>query len=44
MIAAILKAQLLSMRLRKGRAARGGAVFSAITGLIFYGTNAVSRY
>lgn len=28
---------MLSMRLRKGRAVRGGAVFSVITGLIFYG-------
>ncbi len=37
MIAAILRAQLLSMRLRKGRAARGGALFSGVTGLIFYG-------
>ncbi len=37
MIFAILKAQLLSMRLRKGGAARGGAVFSGVTGVIFYG-------
>jgi ABC-2 type transport system permease protein len=36
MIAAILRAQLLSMRLRKG-SGRGSAAFSAITGLIFYG-------
>lgn len=36
MIGAILKAQLLSMRMRKG-AARGGVVFSAITGFFFYG-------
>ena len=35
MIAAILRAQFLSMRLRSGR--RGGMVFSLITGLIFYG-------
>jgi ABC-2 type transport system permease protein len=37
MIGAILWAQFLSMRLRKGGAARGTAVFSVITGLIFYG-------
>jgi ABC-2 type transport system permease protein len=36
MILAILRAQLLSMRLRTGTR-RGGAVFSAITGLFFYG-------
>lgn len=36
MILAILRAQLLSMRLRAG-ARRGGAVFSIITGLIYYG-------
>ena len=36
MIGAILKAQLLSMRMRKG-AARGGVIFSAVTGLFFYG-------
>jgi ABC-2 type transport system permease protein len=36
MIAAILKAQFLSMRLRSGTR-RGGAVFGAITGLFFYG-------
>ena len=36
MIAAILRAQLLSMRLRSG-GRRGGVVFSSITGLIFYG-------
>ena len=36
MIAAILRAQLLSMRLRAG-GKRAGALFSAITGLIFYG-------
>lgn len=36
MIRAILRAQLLSMRLRTG-VRRGGAVFSAITGLFFYG-------
>jgi ABC-2 type transport system permease protein len=35
MIAAILRAQLLSMRMRSAR--RAGAVFSAITSLIFYG-------
>ena len=35
-ISAILRAQLLSMRLRTGTR-RGGAVFSAITGLVFYG-------
>jgi ABC-2 type transport system permease protein len=37
MIRAILWAQLLSMRPRKGRSGGGGAVFSAITGLLFYG-------
>ncbi len=37
MIGAILWAQLISMRPRKGRSVRGGAVFSAITGLLFYG-------
>lgn len=37
MLRAILYAQLLSMRPRKGRALRGGAVFSAITTLFFYG-------
>jgi ABC-2 type transport system permease protein len=36
MIFAILRAQLLSMRLRLGMR-RGGAIFSAITGLLFYG-------
>lgn len=36
MIAAILKAQLLSMRVRRG-GARASALFSSITGLIFYG-------
>jgi ABC-2 type transport system permease protein len=36
MIAAILRAQLLSMRLRS-RARRGSAIFSALTGLFFYG-------
>jgi ABC-2 type transport system permease protein len=36
MIAAILRAQFLSMRLRGGTR-RGGAIFSAITGLGFYG-------
>jgi ABC-2 type transport system permease protein len=35
-ILAILRAQLLSMRLRGGTR-RGGAVFSAVTGLFFYG-------
>ncbi|HKD04448.1 MAG TPA: hypothetical protein VKB79_00985 [Bryobacteraceae bacterium] len=35
MIGAILRAQLLSMRLRAGR--RGGMAFSLFTGLIFYG-------
>jgi ABC-2 type transport system permease protein len=35
-ILAILRAQLLSMRLRVGMR-RGGAIFSAITGLLFYG-------
>jgi len=35
-IAAILRAQLLSMRLRVGTR-RGGAIFSLITGSIFYG-------
>lgn len=35
MISAILKAQLLSMRLRSG-ARQGAAVFSALTGLMFY--------
>jgi len=37
MIRAILRAQFLSMRPRKGRAVRGSAIFSGITGLIFYG-------
>lgn len=37
MIGAILWAQFLSMRLRKGNGVRGGAIFSAITGLFFYG-------
>ena len=41
MISAILRAQLLSMRLRVGwtgnATRRSGAIFSAITGLIFYG-------
>jgi ABC-2 type transport system permease protein len=37
MIAAILRAQLLSMRLRKGRSVGAGIVFSAFTGLAFYG-------
>ncbi len=37
MIGAILWAQFLSMRLRKGGGARGSAVFSVITGLMFYG-------
>jgi len=36
MIAAILRAQFLSMRLRAGTR-RGGAVFGAITGFFFYG-------
>src|SRR5579862_403270 len=36
MIAAILRAQLLSMRLRTGMR-RGSAIFSAFTGLFFYG-------
>jgi ABC-2 type transport system permease protein len=36
MIYAILRAQLLSMRLRVG-VRRGGAIFSAVTGLLFYG-------
>ncbi|MES1262389.1 MAG: hypothetical protein ABUS49_11690, partial [Acidobacteriota bacterium] len=36
MIAAILRAQLLSMRPRRG-GRRGSAIFSAVTGLIFYG-------
>jgi ABC-2 type transport system permease protein len=36
MLWAILYAQLLSMRPRKGRALRGGAVFSVFTTLIFY--------
>jgi len=36
MITAILWAQFLSMRLRKGTAARGSAVFSSVTGLFFY--------
>jgi ABC-2 type transport system permease protein len=35
-ISAILRAQLLSMRLRVGTR-RGGAIFSAVTGLLFYG-------
>jgi ABC-2 type transport system permease protein len=35
-ISAILRAQLLSMRLRVG-IGRGGAIFSAVTGLLFYG-------
>jgi ABC-2 type transport system permease protein len=37
MLGAILYAQLLSMRPRRGRAVRGGAVFSVITTLFFYG-------
>src|SRR4051794_28991523 len=36
MILAILKAQLLSMRLRPGTR-KGSAVFSVLTGLVFYG-------
>ena len=36
MILAILRAQLLSMRIRGG-GRRGGAVFSVVTGLFFYG-------
>ena len=36
MILAILRAQILSMRVRVGKR-RGGAIFSAITGLVFYG-------
>ena len=36
MIRAILWAQFLSMRLRKGGGVRGSAIFSAITGLFFY--------
>jgi ABC-2 type transport system permease protein len=36
MIGAILWAQFLSMRLRKGSAARGGPIFSAVAGLFFY--------
>jgi ABC-2 type transport system permease protein len=36
MISAILRAQILSMRLRAG-AGRGSAIFSAATGLFFYG-------
>jgi len=39
-ITAILRAQLLSMRLRVG-VRRGGAIFSAITGLVFYGVFAL---
>jgi ABC-2 type transport system permease protein len=35
-IGAILRAQLLSMRVRVGTR-RGGVIFSAITGLVFYG-------
>lgn len=35
MISAILRAQFLSMRLRGG-ARRGGAIFGALTGLLFY--------
>ncbi len=37
MIRAILWAQLLSIRPRKGGKGRGGAIFSFITGLFFYG-------
>lgn len=36
MIAAILRAQLLSMRVKTGTR-RGAAIFSVITGLVFYG-------
>jgi hypothetical protein len=36
MIAAILRAQFISMRLRVGTR-RGGTIFSVLTGLIFYG-------
>jgi len=36
MITAILRAQLLSMRLRAGTR-RGSAIFGAVTGLVFYG-------
>lgn len=36
MITAILRAQLLSMRLRVGTS-RGGTIFSAVTSLLFYG-------
>ena len=35
MIAAILKAQLLSMRIRRGTG-RSAAVFGMVTGLLFY--------
>lgn len=37
MLTAILRAQLLSMRPRKGRSVRGGTIFSAVTGVMFYG-------
>ena len=37
MIGAILWAQFLSMRPRKGKALRASAIFSAITSLLFYG-------
>lgn len=40
MIGAILKAQLLSMRLRV-RPGRSGMIFSALTGLLFYGVWAI---
>ncbi|MDP9053937.1 MAG: hypothetical protein M3N93_06490 [Acidobacteriota bacterium] len=36
MISAIIRAQILSMRWRAG-AGRGGAIFGALTGLMFYG-------
>ncbi|MDQ2901090.1 MAG: hypothetical protein M3Y07_15020 [Acidobacteriota bacterium] len=44
MIAAILRAQLLSMRSFRLRSRMGGSIFSALTGLIFYGFWAVLAF
>src|SRR5690349_16598453 len=41
MLGAILYAQLLSMRPRRGRSIRGSAVFSVVTTLFFYGVFAL---
>ncbi|MGI8989404.1 MAG: hypothetical protein ACR2I2_07450 [Bryobacteraceae bacterium] len=44
MISAILRAQLLSMRSFRLRSRTGGSIFSALTGLIFYGFWAVLAF